>query len=150
MPTERLLGKANRMRTFADHPELPEPHGYRHAAVVEGPLIQTAGQTWTDPEPGAGSGQADLVQQTEGAVGNAVTALAGAGGGASGLVSLDVYVVGLDEASAQDVYRGIGRAARSAGFGAVLTTVLGVAALAVPGARVEVKAMGVAATETGG
>ncbi|SNR81165.1 hypothetical protein [Blastococcus mobilis] len=60
-----------------------------------------------------------------------------------------MYVVGLDEANVQDVYRGIGRAAKAAGFGAVLITVLGVAALAVPGARVEAKAMGVPVTEAG-
>lgn len=130
------------MITYADHPDLPEPHGYHHAARAEGPTIHVAGQTWGSPEASDPTG-VDLVEQTSGAVGNAVLALEGAGGGAAGILTLDVFVVDLDETSVGDVYRGIGRAARAAGFGAVPITVLGVAALAVPGALVEVRATGV-------
>jgi enamine deaminase RidA (YjgF/YER057c/UK114 family) len=128
--------------TYYDHPDLPEPHGYHHAALADGPVIHIAGQTWSSPD-GDDPTEVGLREQVRGAVRNAVTALAGAGGGAGGIVSLELFVVGLGPDTVDDVYRGIGKAAKEAGFGRVPTTVLGVAALAVPGALVEVRAVGV-------
>ena len=125
------------MPTFVDHPDLPEPHGYHHACLATGRLIVTAGQTRS-----GGGEPVDLASETQEAVSNAVTALSGAGGGPDGLVSLDVFVAGMEAHEVPEVYRGIGRAARSCGFGPVATTVLGVASLAVAGCRVEVKALG--------
>ncbi|WP_185995959.1 RidA family protein [Nocardioides campestrisoli] len=135
----------NETVTYADHPELPPPQGYRHSALSSGPLIHTAGQTWssTETEDLANIG---LREQVRGAVRSSVTALAGAGGSPDGIVSLDVFVVGLSQDTVDDVYRGIGRAAKEAGFGPVPITVLGVAALAVPGALAEVRAIGVPMT----
>ncbi|MDT0202732.1 Rid family hydrolase [Nocardioides sp. AE5] len=123
---------------------MPEPHGYHHAVVLDQPLVLTSGQTWqsratlaTDPQP-------DLAEETRMAVANAITALAGGGSGAASLASLDLFVVDLRPDDLAQVYRGMGRAARDLGFGAVATTILGVSALAVPDARVEVKATGAA------
>ncbi|GAA4282737.1 RidA family protein [Brevibacterium daeguense] len=132
------------MITYADHPSLPEPRGYHHAARAQGPFIFTAGQTWSSPE-GAESSEADagLLAQVQSSVSNAIAALEGAGGGATGVVSLELFVVGLTPESVNDVYRGIGRASRDLGFGDVPITVLGVAALAISGALAETRAIGV-------
>lgn len=130
------------MPAFANHPNLATPHGYHHAAVAHLPLVLTSGQTWQSAPTASAEAAADLAEETRLAVGNAVTALIGAGSAPESLLGLDVFVVGLDEESTGQVYRGIGRAARDHGFGAVMTTVLGVSALAVPQARVEVKATG--------
>lgn len=133
------------MPTFANNPDLPEPHGYQHAVLTRLSPVLTSGQTWHSAGTPEGEPAPDLIEETRRAVGNAVTALAGAGSGAESLVALDVFVVGLDQEAVAQVYRGMGRAARDHGFGAVVTTVLGISALAVPDTRVEVKATGEAA-----
>lgn len=120
---------------YADHPALPQPAGYRHAAVSSGAWIHTSGQTWASED-------GDLVEQTRGSVAQALLALEGAGGGAQQVIHLQLFVVGLDPDRAGSVYRGIGLAARDATMPAVPTTVVGVSGLAVPGALVEVVAIG--------
>ncbi len=138
------------MPTFADHAELPEPHGYHHAVITRAPLVLTSGQTWQSRSTLEADRRPDLAEETRLAVTNAITALAGGGSGADSLVSLDVFVVDLDQAALAQVYRGMGRAARDYGFGAVVTTILGVSALAAPHARIEVKAMGESTSEMSG
>ena len=130
------------MPSFADHPDLPEPHGYHHAVVARRPLVVTSGQTWQSRATQGTDSQPDLVEQTRLAVNNAILALAGGGSGAESLASLDIFVVDLNADDLALVYRGMGRAAHDCGFGAVATTLLGISALAVPHARVEVRATG--------
>ncbi|HEY9562414.1 MAG TPA: Rid family hydrolase [Nocardioides sp.] len=141
---------------YADHPALPEPAGYRHAALVRGTLIHTSGQTWTPgsaPSDDAADDTADagaeasaegveLVEQARVAVLNAIRAVEGAGGSATTIVHLQLFVVGLTPDLAPQVYRGMGRASRESGLPAVPTTIVGVTGLTVPGALVEVVAIG--------
>ncbi|NYG59840.1 enamine deaminase RidA (YjgF/YER057c/UK114 family) [Nocardioides daedukensis] len=144
---------------YADHPALPEPAGYRHAALVRGTLIHTSGQTWTPesaPADDAADGAADnagvgaeataegveLIEQARVAVLNAIRAVEGAGGSATAIVHLQLFVVGLTPDLAPQVYRGMGRASRESGLPAVPTTIVGVTGLTVPGALVEVVAIG--------
>jgi enamine deaminase RidA (YjgF/YER057c/UK114 family) len=70
------------MNRIVNPPELPKPSGFSHA-LVAGNTVYLAGQV------GAGE---TLVEQFDGAARNLVTALAGAGGEAGDLVSLQVFV----------------------------------------------------------
>jgi enamine deaminase RidA (YjgF/YER057c/UK114 family) len=75
-------------------PELPKPSGFSHAVVSSGGrLVFLAGQTALDT---AGSlvGR-DVVDQFEQALGNLLTALQAAGGGAEHLTSLTIYATDL-------------------------------------------------------
>jgi enamine deaminase RidA (YjgF/YER057c/UK114 family) len=64
-------------------PELGRPSGFSHAIVATGPAVYLAGQI--------GSG-ATIVEQFDSAAGNMLVALGAAGGEASDLVSLQVFV----------------------------------------------------------
>jgi hypothetical protein len=61
------------------------------------------------------------------------------------VVQIELFVVGLSDDTAPKIFRGMGLAARQLSIPAVPTTILGVEALSIPGALVEVRAMGVVA-----
>ena len=75
------------MNRVVNPPELPKPSGFSHA-VVAGNTVYLAGQV--------GDGET-LVDQFDGAAANLLTALRAAGGDASDLVSLQVFVVDVRE-----------------------------------------------------
>lgn len=77
-------------------PDLPRPSGFSHAvSVPAGRLVFLAGQTGLDT--GGAVVPGGLVAQFERALGNLLTALAAAGGGPGDLVSLTIYVTGIDD-----------------------------------------------------
>lgn len=77
-------------------PDLATPSGFSHAVRVTGGVtVHLAGQTAMNAE-GAIVGDG-VVEQFEQALGNLLTALHAAGGTASDLVSLTVYVVDMDD-----------------------------------------------------
>jgi enamine deaminase RidA (YjgF/YER057c/UK114 family) len=80
---------------FVNPPELATPKGFSHAAVAAGRIVFLAGQTALDPS-GCIVG-ATLTEQFERALGNLLTALAGAGGGPTDIASLTIYIVDMDE-----------------------------------------------------
>lgn len=126
---------------FVDDPALPPPHGYRHAAVIAERAVYTSGQTALNAD-GEIEGGDDLTAQTSKAIANVLVALRSGGSGPGQIVQLELFVVGLNDVSSADVFRGMGRAARDLGIPAVATTILGVEALSIPGALVEVRALG--------
>lgn len=130
------------MLRYVDDPALVPPHGYRHAAVLDGEVVYTSGQTALDAA-GVLQGEGDLLAQTIKAIENVVLALRSGGSGPDQVAQLEVFVVGLAEDTAAQVFRGMGLAARQLALPPVPTTILGVAALSVPGALVEVRAVGV-------
>lgn len=76
-------------------PELARPSGFAHAVVGHGTTVFLAGQTALDADGRiVGDG---VVAQFEVALGNLLTALAGAGGRPDQLASLTVYIVGMDD-----------------------------------------------------
>ena len=124
---------------YLNPPELPQSPAFSHAVVVEHPsrTVYVGGQNGVDA---AGVPSGDLAEQTARAVEHVQIALAAAGAQLSDVISWSVAVV-----AGQDL---------RVGFAAVqpalagrdhppLVTVLQVAALAVPGALVELSAIAV-------
>ncbi len=112
-------------------PQLPDPRGFSHAVVAEN-TVYLAGQI------GAGE---TLAEQLDNALANLLTALRAAGGEASDLVSLQVFVTDVPAYTAS--LRELGEAWRKhfdSHYPAM--GLFGVTALFDPGAMVEV--MGVA------
>jgi enamine deaminase RidA (YjgF/YER057c/UK114 family) len=86
-------------------PELPQPSGFSHAVSVSaeslgaGNLVFLAGQTGLEADGAVVPG--GVVAQFEQALRNLLAALAGAGGQAADLVSMTIYVTGIDDYRAQ-------------------------------------------------
>jgi enamine deaminase RidA (YjgF/YER057c/UK114 family) len=80
---------------FVNPPELATPRGFSHAVVGNGRVVFLAGQTALDA--GGQVVGADVVEQFEQALGNLLTALAGAGGAPEHLASLTIYIVDMDD-----------------------------------------------------
>jgi enamine deaminase RidA (YjgF/YER057c/UK114 family) len=121
------------MNEIFNAPELPPPRGFSHA-VRAGNAIYLAGQI--------GDGET-FEEQFDGALGNLVKALEGAGGGPDDLVSLQVFVT--DVAEYREALPSLGSLWRKH-FGRRYPAMglFGVTALALPEAKVEV--MGIAVT----
>jgi len=76
-------------------PELGRPSGFSHAVVGRGTTVFLAGQTALDAEGRiTGSG---VVEQFERALTNLLAALSAAGGDASHLASMTIYIVDMDD-----------------------------------------------------
>jgi enamine deaminase RidA (YjgF/YER057c/UK114 family) len=89
-------------------PELARPSGYSHATVATGRIVFLAGQTALDTTGTVIEGT--VVDQFEQALGNALTALAAAGGTPSDLASLTIYATNIPDYQAHaaaigDVWR---------------------------------------------
>jgi enamine deaminase RidA (YjgF/YER057c/UK114 family) len=80
---------------FINPPELSRPSGFSHAAVASGRVVFLAGQTALDGE-GRIVGDT-VVEQFERALSNLLAALAAAGGFATDLASLTIYIVDVDD-----------------------------------------------------
>ena len=74
---------------------LARPSGFSHAVVAHGTTVFLAGQTGMDATGAIVPG--GVVAQFEQALANLLTALAEAGGAASELASLTVYIVDVDD-----------------------------------------------------
>ena len=76
-------------------PSLPAPSGFSHAVVASGTTVFLAGQTGMDADgvivPGG------VVAQFEQALANLLDALSAAGGSATHLTSLTIYIVDMDD-----------------------------------------------------
>lgn len=80
---------------YVNPPELGRPSGFSHATVASGRLVFLAGQTALNAE-GVIEGEG-VVLQFEKALSNMLAALQAAGGAASDLSSLTIYMVDIDD-----------------------------------------------------
>lgn len=80
---------------YVNPPELGRPSGFSHATVASGRLVFLAGQTALNAE-GVIEGDG-VVLQFEKALSNMLAALQAAGGAASDLSSLTIYMVDIDD-----------------------------------------------------
>lgn len=127
------------MREAIDPPSLPTPPGYSQVVRISGgTTIYIAGQVAWDADNNL-VGPGDFEAQTRQVLTNLVAALEAAGAGPQDLVKINIYVVDHD-AGKLDVIRRI----RDEILGDVTpptSTLLGVAALALPDLLIEVDAI---------
>ena len=124
---------------------LPEPQMYSQVVVATGSRqVIVAGQVPSGAD-GALVGPGDLAAQTEQTLRNVATALAAAGATFADVVRLGIYVVGYDETTLEQLGAGLGRAADviARPDGPPAATLVGVAALVVPGQLIEIEATAV-------
>ncbi|MFB8115633.1 RidA family protein [Streptomyces sp. NPDC055962] len=130
--------------TLTNPSGLPENDVYRQVSVATGSkLVFVAGQVAWDGD-GVTVGEGDLAAQVEQCYVNVATALAGVGASFGDVAKLNVHVVDWTPEKMPLLLEGISRA--SARLGTTPTppaTLLGVAALDVPGHLVEVEATAV-------
>ncbi|MFG2756037.1 RidA family protein [Streptomyces wuyuanensis] len=120
---------------------LPEVDSYHQVSVASGSrLVFVAGQVAWDAD-GETVGEGDLAAQVEQCYLNVGTALAGVGATFDDVAKLTVYVVDWTPDKMPLFLEGVARAAATLGSTpAPPGTLLGVAALAVPGHLVEIEA----------
>lgn len=127
------------MREAIDPPSLPTPPGYSQVVRISGgTTIYIAGQVAWDADNNL-VGPGDFEAQTRQVLTNLVAALEAAGAGPQDLVKINIYVVDHD-AGKLDVIRRV----RDEILGDVTpptSTLLGVAALALPDLLIEVDAI---------
>ncbi|MCT2588810.1 RidA family protein [Streptomyces sp. N2-109] len=130
--------------TLVNPEGLPKIDVYRQVSVSTGSkLVHIAGQVAWDAE-GVTVGEGDLAVQVEQCYVNVGTALAGVGASFDDVAKLTAYVVDLTPDKMPLFLEGIAAAAAKLGATPVPpATLLGVAALAVPGHLVEVDATAV-------
>ncbi|MFD1929924.1 RidA family protein [Nonomuraea mangrovi] len=123
---------------------LPEIDAYRQVSIASGSkLVFIAGQVAWDAD-GVTVGEGDLAAQVEQCYLNIGTALAGVGASFDDVAKLTVYVADWTPDKMPLFLEGVARAAAKLGVTPVPPgTLLGVAALAVPGHLVEVEATAV-------
>ncbi|WP_116198601.1 RidA family protein [Amycolatopsis circi] len=118
------------MVEYFDGDGLPEPVGYRQASRTSGTsVVRIAGQVGVDAEGTRIGEPGDYAAQAERAVDNALLAFAAGGARPEHIAHLTYYVVGLDETTAGQVNRGIGRAVRRHGMQPVPATMIGITGL---------------------
>ncbi|MFD7631609.1 RidA family protein [Streptomyces sp. NPDC059851] len=130
--------------TLVNPEGLPEVDAYRQVSIATGTrLVFVAGQVAWDAD-GATVGEGDLAAQVEQCYLNVGTALAGVGGSFDDVAKLTVYVVDWTPDKMPQLMEGLGRAAAKLGVTAAPpASLLGVAALDVPGHLVEIEATAV-------
>lgn len=124
---------------------LPEPQMYSHVAVATGTrIVFVAGQVPHDAT-GLLVGEGDLAAQAEQALRNVATALTAAGATFADVVRLGNFVVGYDESTLEQLGAGLARVGDviARPDGPPPATLVGVAALAVPGQLIEIEATAV-------
>jgi len=118
------------MVEYFDGDGLPEPVGYRQASRSGGTeVVRIAGQVGVDADGTRIGEPGDYTAQAEKALDNAVLAFTAGGARPEHIAQLTYYVVGLDEKTAAQVNRGIGRAVRRHGMQAVPGTMIGITGL---------------------
>lgn len=133
------------MTVHFSHPDgLLQQDEYHPVATATGSrLVLLAGQAGVTAvgEPTS----ADLAGQTHTALHNVVTGVSGAGGEASDIARLTIYVVGWTPEKATELMEGISRAQQSDGLSSPMPpiTVIGVSALWTPELLVEIEAAAV-------
>lgn len=121
--------------------EWPLPSGYANAAVAQGKMVTIAGQIGWDPITEKLVSD-DFAQQSRQAIANVLTALEAAGGKAENLVSLTWFITDRDAYVANR--KQIGKAYREElGKHYPAMSVVIVAGLVEPGAKVEIEGMAV-------
>ena len=121
--------------------EWPLPSGYANATMAEGKIVTIAGQIGWDPITEKLVSD-DFAQQSRQAIANVLTALEAAGGKAENLVSLTWFITDRDEYIASR--KQIGKAFREElGKHYPAMSVIIVAGLVEPGAKVEIEGMAV-------
>lgn len=130
--------------TLVNPTGLPAIDVYRQVSIASGSkLVFIAGQVAWDAE-GKTVGEGDLAAQVEQCYVNVATALAAAGGSFDDVAKLTVYVVDWTPEKMPTLLEGMSRAATKLGVTPVPpATLLGVAALDVPGHLVEIEATAV-------
>lgn len=125
-------------------PGIPQPDNYRQVAVATGSrTVYVAGQVARAAD-GAPVAPGDLAGQTDQALRNVATALAGVGATFDDVAKLTVYVVDWTPEKMGGFGEGAGRAAAALGVDPVRpVTLIGVAALAEPDLLIEVEAVAV-------
>jgi enamine deaminase RidA (YjgF/YER057c/UK114 family) len=120
---------------------LHRPRGLVQVTISRGTrVIHTSGQVAVDVEgvpqhPGDHRGQAAL------ALRNVAKAIEGAGASMADVAKLGVYIAEYDEHTHEKTFEGFAEAVADLGFRVPTMVVLGVAALAAPGALVEIDAV---------
>ncbi|WP_165964111.1 RidA family protein [Actinomadura sp. KC216] len=121
-----------------DPDTLAPPHGHAQVVVASGSrIVFVSGQVGIDADErlvGAG-----YRAQGHRAAMNAYAAVTGAGGTPADIVRFTVYVVDPAAANLEELYAGLGDAARSAGAKRTAMTLIGVTGLSMPGALVEIE-----------
>jgi enamine deaminase RidA (YjgF/YER057c/UK114 family) len=130
--------------TFMNPSGLPKIDVYQQVSIASGTrLVFIAGQVAWDAE-GVTIGEGDLAAQVEQSYLNVGTALAEVGGSFDDVAKLSFYVVAWTPDKMPPLLEGISRAATKLGVTpAPPTTLIGVAALDVPGHLVEIEATAV-------
>ncbi|MFG2292384.1 RidA family protein [Streptomyces sp. NPDC048603] len=130
--------------TLVNPDGLPTVDAYRQVAIATGSrTVYIAGQVAVDAH-GAAVGEGDLAAQVEQCYLNVATALAGVGGSFDDVAKLTVHVVDWTPDKMTLLMDGVARAAAKLGATPVPpATLLGVAALDVPGHLVEIEATAV-------
>ena len=125
-------------------PGIPEPRGYSHASIAPaGRLVHLAGQIGTVADGRLVDG--GLAAQTEQALLNLVDALAAAGATPDDLAKVTVYVTGWTEARQGELFGGMVAAAQTNPLPLVPITLVGVEALFLDEALIEIEATAVLA-----
>lgn len=120
---------------------LAKAHGYAQVIVGSGSrLVFTSGQGALDADGKLVGEGPDYHTQARQAAGNVYAAVAAAGATAADIVRLMVYVVDPTEENLEQVYAGLGEAARAAGAKSTAMTLIGITAMSEPGAVVEMDA----------
>ncbi|MEM8902961.1 MAG: RidA family protein [Actinomycetota bacterium] len=122
-------------------PALAPPRGFSHASIAPpGSIVHLAGQLGQDAKGDLADGLAAQVDQ---AMANVVSALDAAGAGVDDLAKLTIYVVDWREDRQGELAEGLVAAGRRTRLPEVPITLLGVQALFVDAALVEIEAVAV-------
>lgn len=122
---------------------LAQPHGFAHVVVATGSrLVFATGQIAIDKEAnllGAGPDGPDYREQAYHAALNAYAAITGGGATPADIVRFTVYVIDPAQENLEELYAGLGQAAKEAGAKRTAMTLIGITGLSTPGAVVEIE-----------
>jgi enamine deaminase RidA (YjgF/YER057c/UK114 family) len=120
---------------------LHRPRGLAQVTISQGArAIHTSGQVAVDKE-GVPQHPGDHRKQAELALRNVVRAIEGAGASMADVAKIGVYIAEYDAHTHERTFEGFADAVTDLGFRVPAMVVLGVAALAAPGALVEIDAV---------
>jgi enamine deaminase RidA (YjgF/YER057c/UK114 family) len=123
---------------------LPPPHGHAQVVVASGSrFVFTSGQIGVDVTESLVGDDTDYRAQGRQAAANAYAAIEAGGATAADIVRFTVYVVDPVEENLDQLYTGLGEAARTAGAKLTAMTLIGITGLSTPGAVVEIEATAV-------
>ncbi len=118
------------------------PHGHAQVVVATGSkFVFVSGQVGIDKEESLVG--TDYRSQGRQAALNAYSAVSASGATPADIVRFTVYVVDPTEENLEELYAGLGAAAKEAGAKLTAMSLIGITGLSMPGARVEVEATAV-------